>query len=49
MEEKMKELEREISGLEGACIEINVSPDSELHSEINSMDDERRALKDSFI
>ena len=52
MEEKIRQiesLEREISALEGASLEINVPTGSELHQEIKEMKKEGRKLKGSII
>jgi len=52
MERKIRLLEnfdREIGTLEGACLDINVRPGSELHDEIMSMDRERKMLKGSLF
>lgn len=52
MQEKIRQLEsfeREIGALEGARIEINVTPESELHKEIRSMKHERKLLKGTLF
>ena len=52
MKEKIRQLEaleKEINTLEAGHININVHPDSDLHKEIKSMDNERKMFKGAMF